>query len=202
MVDNNIQVVIMCKAPMAGRVKTRLMRDFSAIEAAKLHAAMATTVIQRAKRLFESVVVAADDPTHPFFAGFGVEVTTQGEGDLGDRMQRQVKRAFDDGVDAVVLLGTDSPHMQDQRLLDATSQLQDYDIVLGPVEDGGYDLLAMSAAYPLFDGIPWSTTQVLDRTVQMAKELHCSIGLLEVSFDIDVTSDLERAEALGWHRVS
>lgn len=199
---SNMTVIIMCKAPVAGRVKTRLMPEFSADRAAALHAAMATTVIKRAKRLFASVVIAADDPKHPFFTPFALPVIAQGEGSLGDRMQRQVNRLFEDGADSVMLLGTDSPHMSDQRLLEAARAVLDHDVVIGPVEDGGYDLLAINAAYPLFDEISWSTAQVLAQSLQKAEALHCSIRLLDVSFDVDLAADLVRAEASGWHRVS
>ncbi|WP_241697791.1 TIGR04282 family arsenosugar biosynthesis glycosyltransferase [Mariprofundus sp. NF] len=195
---SGIGVVVMCKAPLAGRVKTRLMTEFSASRAAELHAAMATTVIKRAKRLFESVVVAADDPGHPFFSAFGVPVTDQGEGDLGDRMQRQVSSAFADGADAVMLLGTDSPHMADQRLLTAARLLKENDVVLGPVEDGGYDLLAMRADYPLFENVNWSTAEVVDQTLAHIDALSLSYALLDLSFDVDLPEDIQRAVAMGW----
>ncbi len=56
-----IQLYIMCKAPVAGRVKTRLLSSYSADEATGLYASMAETVIHRASRLFDDVCIAADD---------------------------------------------------------------------------------------------------------------------------------------------
>lgn len=196
---SNIIIIIMCKAPVPGRVKTRLMSRYSAIEAAQLHAAMATTVIERAKRLFESVVIATDNPKHLFFTPFGLPVVDQEGGNLGDRMQRQVSCAFAEGVDAVMLLGADSPHMADERLLSAACLLKENDIVLGPVEDGGYDLLAMNAVYPLFDGICWSTAQVFNQTLQKAEASGCRVGMLAPDFDVDLLPDLDRAVAAGWN---
>ena len=187
-----IQVVIMCKAPVAGRVKTRLMAAFSAQKAADLHAAMATTVIHRAMRLFEDVVVAADDPGHPFFTRFDLPVTAQGEGDLGDRMLSQVVRAFEDGGSMVMLLGTDSPHMPDAKLLEASALLQDHSVVIGPVEDGGYELIGLSSPHPLFSGIAWSTDRVLAQTMALVRAQHLSCKLPETGFDIDNPEDLNR----------
>ena len=158
---SNIRVIIMCKAPVPGRVKTRLMSRYSADQAAALHAAMATTVINRAVRLFEDVVIAADDVSHPFFAGFGLPVLAQGEGDLGERMDRQLEMAFSSSAEAALLLGTDSPHMPDARLIAAVDKLKDVDVVLGPVEDGGYDLVAMSRLLSVFSDIEWSSGLVL-----------------------------------------
>jgi len=160
-----IRIIIMCKAPVAGKVKTRLMSSYSAEQAAELHMAMAITVIERTKRLFDDVVIAVDDIEHPFFARFKLPLLPQGQGDLGERMQHQMQHAFSDGINAVILLGTDSPHMSDERLLKAAEGLQTNDVVIGPVEDGGYDLLAFSKLCSLFDGVVWSSGQVLEQTL-------------------------------------
>ena len=194
----NIRVIIMCKAPVAGTVKTRLMARYSAEQAAELHMAMATTVIKRAQRLFDDVVIAADDIEHPFFKTFGISLLSQGEGDLGQRMQRQMQYAFSAGVDAVMLLGTDSPHMSDERLLKAAESLQRTDVVIGPVEDGGYDLLALSKPDALFDLVVWSSGQVLAQTLHNIHQQGLSETLLPVSFDVDFPEDVERAIQTGW----
>ncbi len=193
-----IRIIIMCKAPVAGAVKTRLMSSYSATEAAGLHMAMATTVIERAKRLFDDVVIAADNCEHPFFAAFDLPLSPQGEGDLGERMQNQMQHAFADGANAVLLLGTDSPHMDDERLLEAVWSLQTNDVVLGPVEDGGYDLLAMRNLFSLFDHVVWSSGQVLEQTLDNIHQQELTEKQLDISFDVDFPEDIERAIQTGW----
>ena len=193
-----MRVIIMCKAPPAGAVKTRLMSHYSAEQAADLHQAMATTVIERAKRLFDDVVIAADDCNHPFFANFGLPLQAQEEGDLGQRMMHQMHLAFAGGVDAVLLLGTDSPHMSDERLLSVAEHLKTKDIVIGPVEDGGYDLLAMKKPWPIFEHVVWSSGHVLQQTVANIHDLVLSEQQLDMSFDVDFPEDVERARQQGW----
>ncbi len=193
-----VEVVVMCKAPVAGGVKTRLMSDYSAQEAADLHADMATTVIQRAKRLFDKVTIAADDPEHTFFSGFGLPLVEQGSGDLGERMQRQLARVFSESANGVVIIGADSPHMEDERLLEAAALLCECDVVIGPVEDGGYDLIAMRAPFSLFDDVAWSTPHVLAQTVSNTEQLGLAVKLLETGFDVDFPEDVERARTAGW----
>jgi len=193
-----IRVIVMCKAPVPGAVKTRLMPHYSAEQAAELHVAMATTVIQRATCLFNDVVIAADDPGHDFFIGFGLPLTAQGEGDLGDRMNRQIGEAFADGVRAVLLLGTDSPHMPESRLVAAAHGLEHADVVLGPVEDGGYDLVAMSRALSIFTDVVWSSDQVLRKTVENIQHQRLAVEQLAVGFDVDFPDDIERARQAGW----
>jgi len=193
-----MRVIIMCKAPVSGRVKTRLMSHYSADEAAVLHAAMATTVIKRAVRLFDDVVIAADDVSHPFFAGFGLTLLAQGEGDLGERMDKQLAAAFADGVDAALLLGTDSPHMPDGRLIDAANALKHVDVVLGPVEDGGYDLVGMNRLLSVFDDVLWSSGQVLLQTMTNIQCQSLNVQQLDTSFDVDFPDDIQRARKTGW----
>jgi uncharacterized protein len=196
---NGNRVIILCKAPVAGRVKTRLMPDYPAEEAADLHAAMARTVIARARSLFSDVRVAADDPGHPFFAALGLHVVAQGEGDLGQRLMHLSNRAFAEHGAPVIFLGTDSPHMQEQRLLRAAELVRSHDIVLGPVEDGGYDLIACRSCHPgVFDHVRWGSPHVLDDTLARIGMLGLSSALLEISFDVDRAEDVARARACGW----
>jgi len=193
-----LRVIVMCKAPVPGAVKTRLMPRYSAEQAAELHVAMATTVIERAKCLFNDVVIAADDPSHDFFIGFGLPVTVQGGGDLGDRMNRQIRSAFADDVRAVLLLGTDSPHMPESRLTAAVHALEHADVVLGPVEDGGYDLVAMNRSLSIFADVIWSSDQVLCKTIENIQYQYLTVEQLEVGFDVDFPDDIERARQAGW----
>jgi rSAM/selenodomain-associated transferase 1 len=206
-----IQLFIMCKAPVAGRVKTRLFSRkvngearegalgyYSADEAAALYANMAETVIHRASRLFDDVCIAANDPTHPFFSTFDLPLYSQGDGDLGQRMSRLMLQGFADGADAVMFLGTDSPHMPDSRLLQAMAALKNHDVVIGPVEDGGYDLIAMTAPEDVFNNITWSSGEVLEQTLSHIQRLGLSCLQLDVGFDIDYPEDLERAAQAGW----
>jgi len=160
---------------------------------------MATTVILRAARLFADVVIAADDVTHPFFADFDLPVCAQGEGDLGQRMALQSRNAFADDAGSVLLLGTDSPHMPDERLLQAVNALQDHDIVLGPVEDGGYDLVAMRRLFSaIFAGVQWSSGKVLTQTLANIERQGDAVALLDTGFDVDFPEDVDRARQCGW----
>jgi len=194
-----MRLIVMCKAPVAGRVKTRLMPQYSAVEAADLHAAMARTVVARARRLFEDVLVAADDPAHPFFAGLEVPVVWQGEGSLGARMSGLLQRSMAEDVGPVMFVGTDSPHMTETRVLSAVDLLAKHDVVFGPVEDGGYDLVAVAGCYPqLFDDIDWGTPEVLRQSLQHANSMGLAAGLLDLSFDVDSAEDLRRAMVAGW----
>ncbi len=192
----------MCKAPIAGRVKTRLQPEYSPAQAAAVHAAMARTFIEKIARLFPSAWVAADLPTHPFFAGFGLTIMPQGSGDLGARMSRMLLLALDYGAEGVLFTGTDSPHMSDARLLAAIRALVHVDVVIGPAEDGGYDLIGVRGAYlTLFSDIPWSTASVCDTTLARAQEAGLRYRCLSTGFDVDAPADVQRSQRILGRRM-
>jgi len=193
----SVHLIVMCKAPVSGFVKTRLSPPYSADEAAAIHQAMAETVIGRSSTMFSNIWIATDDVTHPFFERFNLPLVGQGEGNLGERMARLTDKAFAKGASAVLIVGTDSPHMQESRLTRAVEMLGSFDVVIGPVEDGGYDLIAMNGAHTeLFREIQWSSGLVLGQTLERAKAGGISIGQLDVSFDLDTAECLERARSL------
>ncbi len=192
-----IRPVVMCKAPVAGRVKTRLQPHYSAAEAAALHAAMAGHVIRRLARLFPHTWIAADDPAHPFFRAFGLPVLPQGSGDLGARLRRMLQLATDYGAHGVLFTGTDSPHASDARLLAAMRALAHVDVVIGPVEDGGYDLIGMRGHHTgLFSYVPWGTHRVLGVTLRRLRQSGLSCRLLSKGFDVDTPEDVRRSRRL------
>lgn len=196
---NGVRIIVMCKAPVPGRVKSRLIGPYSEQQAAGIHQAMAVMVIARAMRLFADVRIAADDPTHPFFKQFSAPLVGQGEGSLGERMERLMQDAFAQGLSAVMFLGTDSPHMPDERLLQAAEALSSSDVVIGPVEDGGYDLIAMRGCWPeLFNDIDWGGPKVLAQSLQRIARLGLLHRCLDTSFDVDTPADVQRLERDGF----
>ncbi|MDX8409650.1 MAG: glycosyltransferase [Mariprofundales bacterium] len=195
-----LQVVVMCKAPVAGQVKTRLIsKGIDAATACDWHRQMASVVIDRAERCFPArVTVAADDVRHPFFSRFPRSPVAQGSGNLGARLLRLAQARIADGP--ILFLGTDSPHMTTARLLQAVGQSSACDAVIGPVEDGGYDLilLANCKALTLLEQIDWGTGYVCEQTTVRAQNADIRLGLLPVGFDVDAAEDLQRSLLLGW----
>jgi len=158
-------------------------------------------VIGRMARLFPDTWIAADEPGHAFFRRFGLTVMPQGSGDLGARMCRLLRLAMDYGAAGVLFVGTDSPHVSDARLQAAMRALAHVDVVIGPVEDGGYDLIGIRGAFPmLFDDIPWGTSAVLAATLARIRDAGLHFRLLGKSFDVDTPADLERSRFIASHR--
>ena len=117
----------------------------------------------------------------------------QGRGDLGDRLSRLSHQVFLRGYRKVIILASDTPHLPQDVIRRAIARLDEIDVVLGPCDDGGYYLIGLRFRAPtLFAGIPWSTSQVLDRTIQRAQEAGMTRELLPPGYDIDTWEDAER----------
>jgi glycosyltransferase A (GT-A) superfamily protein (DUF2064 family) len=68
--------------------------------------------------------------------------------------------------------------------------LHRHDIVLGPSPDGGYYLVGLNEpATELFRNIPWSSGQVLEKTLHAAAKMKQTVHLLPPLGDIDTVTD-------------
>ena len=134
-------------------------------------------------------------------AGFDRYAQT-GEG-LGERMAHAFQKAFDQGVDRAVIIGSDCYELDTQRLQEAFQALERHDSVIGPSTDGGYYLLGMAKPIPeFFDNKEWSTASVAGDTMADAERLGLSMAILPSLTDIDTEKDLitipkERRVELG-----
>ena len=107
--------------------------------------------------------------------------------DLGKRMQA----VFEDGCP--LLIGADCPVVTTEYLRVAFEALVSHDLVLGPVEDGGYFLIGMHHAHKeLFSDMPWSTSEVLTTTLSRAQKLGLTTHCLSVLWDVDEIEDYRR----------
>ncbi len=131
--------------------------------------------------------------------GLDLVYKSQGEGDLGTRMARSLDLAFQDRIDHAVIIGTDCPGLNAQIMAEAFGLLhQSHDLVLGPALDGGYYLLGLRYFIPeLFININWGTAEVLQHTVEIAKQLELSIAYLPDLADVDRPEDLPVWETIS-----
>ena len=115
----------------------------------------------------------------------------QSNGDLGDRMRNAFFDAFHDGMDKVIIIGTDCPQISPLILTDAINGLDRADLVLGPAHDGGYYLIGQKRTNSfLFTDIPWGTEMVLEKTIESATQHNLNITKLEPLHDIDRPEDI------------
>lgn len=189
-------LIVFAKAPVPGYAKTRLARVLGDEAAARLAARMLTETLLRAVEAGIGPVelCCAPDDAHPAFrqaaSGHGIHLTVQGHGDLGARMHRALTRSLENHRRAL-LIGTDAPGLGPVQLRQAARLLDAQPAVFAPAADGGYVLVGVSQSMPdLFDGIAWSTGQVMAQTRARLRQLELKCDELDALPDVDEPEDL------------
>lgn len=198
-------LIIFAKAPVPGEVKTRLLSRYTPQEAVELYKGFLIDTLKIATKCLHSHVcgdlklflACTPSADYPFFMElsecFEIELIEQRGENLGKRMEHAFTDAIIEGYRRVVIMGSDSPTLPPDFIVEAFSKLTRDDLVIGPTEDGGYYLVGVSDNIPpLFDGIAWGTNRVFDETLKRVKYLKLRFSLLPVWYDIDVPEDMDR----------
>ncbi|HZF80094.1 MAG TPA: TIGR04282 family arsenosugar biosynthesis glycosyltransferase [Rubrivivax sp.] len=199
-------LIVFAKAPVPGQVKTRLMPALGAAGAADIAARLLAHAVAAGMAAAFDVMdlCTAPDASHPAFASLAVqhpslELTVQGEGDLGARMHRALARRLA-SCERVLLIGTDAPALDAAMLRAAAQALGTHDAVFVPAHDGGYALVGLTSPQPLlFAGMTWSTPSVMAETRERARHAGLRWAELPAVADIDEPADLVHLPA-GWQR--
>lgn len=200
-------LVVLAKAPVAGLAKTRLIPALGAEGAAALAQRLLDHSLQAglAAGLGALRLCVTPNTQHPAFqrwqAEAHVELSLQADGDLGQRMHQAFVQALAHHEQAL-MMGTDAPALQAPQLQAAAAALHQADVVLVPALDGGYALIGLRQPAPsLFQGVAWSTAQVLQQTLDRARAAGLRVALLPAVADIDEPADLQHLpwplEAIG-----
>ena len=192
-------IVIMVKAPRPGTVKTRLAGSLTPDEAASLAACGVRDVVRAAQFVTPFVLISyapldGQSELQELLPG-GLLWTPQQGADLGARMHSAVSAAARQGLQPVVILGTDSPTFPWKAVVQAFVLLQTHDVVLGPAEDGGYWCVGLREPQALlFEDIRWSTETVFAQTLAKAQRLGLTVATVAPWYDTDTPGDLVRLE--------
>ena len=191
-------LVVVAKAPMPGKVKTRLNPQFTSKEAVDLYRCFLQDrirTINSLKGIDRTIAFTPADARDMFipFSLNGIRLFSQKGKDLGERLNNIFVEKLADGYDVVSIIDSDTPDLPHwiikksfKRLLSGQA-----DVVFGPCYDGGYYLVAMRKPHPeLFVGIPWSSDTVLLNSLEKAKKLAVKTDLLPWWNDLDTFEDL------------
>ena len=199
-------IQIFCKAPVLGKVKTRLIQEIGAQRALDLYKQMFDRLIADfLLDTFQAELWISPDKDHAFFEQYAVAKFQQSGADLGARMSGALR----DGLtrhESVILVGTDLPLINKAYVDRAVSSLMNHEVVLGPAEDGGYGLVGVQADTPnMFFNIAWGTERVLAETCDRLNRGGLGYSLLPLIWDVDRPEDLQRYSAWldkSWTKVS
>jgi rSAM/selenodomain-associated transferase 1 len=201
-----------------GRVKTRLAAKLGKVRAAKVQRLFVHTLLNRFRAVADERILEFDPPHEvQDFQRAASSLTTlpassllnqheesqpaanaewqtqpQAPGDLGERMAAFFDRALA-RAERVVLIGSDSPDLPSEFVAEAFAALKQWDLVLGPADDGGYYLVGAARRLPpIFAGMPWSTANLWSATIQQLQQADCRWHALPRWYDVDTAQDLVR----------
>lgn len=193
-------LLVMAKAPVAGRAKTRLSPPATPGEAASIAAAALLDTLTAVRRIPGAVplvaltgdMAAAQEATALRAALDGMAVLRQRGNTFADRL---VAAHLDAGAHhpglPVVQIGMDTPQITPELLLATVAPLADHQATLGAAEDGGWWVLALrdpTHARALRD-VPMSRTDTatLTRKALTARGLGVADG--PILSDVDTMAD-------------
>ena len=186
-------LLVIAKAPVPGRVKTRLSPPCTPEEAAELAvAALADTLAaaMRVRRAARRVIVLDGEPGPWIPAGF--EVLPQ----RGDGLAERLAAAFANAGGPAFLVGMDTPQVTPALLDAGLAALDRADAVFGAALDGGYWGIGLRRPDPaVFRDVPMSAATTA--AVQRARlaELGLRTAVLPPLRDVDTIDDARAVAA-------
>jgi hypothetical protein len=186
-------VLVIAKAPVAGRVKTRLTPPCTPAGAAALAAAaLADTLaaVARSRRAGRRVLVLDGEPGDWLPRGF--EVVPQ----RGDGLAARLAAAFADVGGPALLIGMDTPQVTPALLDDGLRALERADAAFGPALDGGYWAIGLRRPDPaVFRDVPMSAGETAAAQRARLAELALTTAELPPLIDVDTIADARRVAA-------
>ncbi|MFI8341752.1 DUF2064 domain-containing protein [Streptomyces sp. NPDC085639] len=184
-------LLVIAKAPVAGRVKTRLTPHFTPEQAADLaRAALQDTLAAVLATPARRRVLVLDGSPGPWLP-HGIEVVPQCAGGLDVRLAA----AFAEAGGPALLIGMDTPQVTPE-LLARGLDFGEADAWFGPADDGGFWALGLAEPDPaLLLGVPMSlpTTGAAQRGRLTASGR--AVRDLPELCDVDTPADAERVAA-------
>ena len=184
----------MAKAPVAGRVKTRLCPPCTPAEAALIaEAALADTLAAVAACGAGRRIVALDGAPGPWLPP-GFEVIAQVDGGF----DRRLAAAWSAAGGAGVQIGMDTPQVTADLLDRALASLDETSAALGLAVDGGWWAIGLRRPDArVFTGIPMSTATTGAAQLARLRELGLSVTMLPALVDLDTVADLPAVTESG-----
>jgi uncharacterized protein len=187
-------ILLFAKAPVAGRVKTRLQDWLGSGATLALHRAFVLDMLDKLLTLGDlaDIELHTDIETDAWKLP-GVSRRTQSGADLGLKMLHALSAGLDQFREQVCIVGSDAPSLPPAHLRALLASPAD--LALGPCEDGGYYAIAARRTHrEMFHGVEWSSTRALAQTERAAEAAGLSVARGPVWYDVDLPEDVLRLE--------
>ncbi len=198
MSNNTNCILFFVKYPEKGKVKTRISAQIGESPAVSLYRNFILDLLTTLNKIEVPLYICyyPRNSKRKFFDWLGTEYNymLQKGRNLGEKMKNAFFQVFKNDYDKVIVMGSDSPDLTREIIIQALSSLETNDVVIGPSFDGGYYLLGFrkNTFYPyVFKGIKWSTNSVFENTINILNKKGYKIKILNKWQDIDIVDDLK-----------
>jgi len=185
----------MARAPVAGKVKTRLIPAMGKKRAAITYQNLLDKITRELSPCdsYRLILSCTPDTTHPKFTSYRLNrrigIHKQPTGHLGQRMYRIIAAGLRKHKN-VIIVGSDLISPTCRQVENAFQALHTSDLVLGYTQDGGYGLIGMKKNHScIFRSIPWGSSKVARLTRERIQRAGLKLATFTGLIDIDTPQD-------------
>lgn len=193
MLANPNALIIFIRNPIRGTVKTRLAQTLGNDKAFDIYKELLEITRQQSIKvnaqcyLYYSDHIELDAWSETTFIK-----KVQSGIDLGARMANAFNEVLQTHSKAIII-GSDCPYITSQIIDHSFHLLSNNDVILGPAIDGGYYLLGMKSTSPsIFESMPWSESNLYEKTIEKLNQLNFTHSSLIQLEDIDTEEEWNR----------
>lgn len=200
-------LLVVAKAPVPGRVKTRLGAEVGMAAAARVAAASLADTLTACAATYgpERCLLSLDGSFGDAVDGSaltrlldGWHVFPQRGAGLAERLVNAHADAALLAPGAVLQVGMDTPQVSPELLVEVAATLASSDAVLGPADDGGWWVLGAHDPRTVvaIEGVPMSTSTTGWATRRALEDAGLRVAVAATLRDVDTAEDADAVAAL------
>ncbi|MGC8769001.1 TIGR04282 family arsenosugar biosynthesis glycosyltransferase [Calditerrivibrio sp.] len=206
-------IAIFCKPPKKGYVKTRLAADTDEEFALRIYEILLRKILIQLDAFNQmdktvDIYYYISDADRSEFERFLSDnlllsrdkfLRVQNGSDLGERIKKAFEELFSNNYQKVIIIGSDILGDLVYNITIAFEYLKKSNYVVGPSFDGGFYLIGANRSFDeeLFNGITWSSNNVLNKLKDNLHGKLYSYRLLDTLLDVDRYEDLIKGIQMG-----
>ena len=206
-------IALFCKPPKKGYVKTRLAADTDEEFALRIYEILLRKILIQLDAFNQmdktvDIYYYISDADRSEFERFLSDnlllsrdkfLRVQIGSDLGERIKKAFEELFSNNYQKVIIIGSDILGDLVYNITIAFEYLKKSNYVVGPSFDGGFYLIGANRSFDeeLFNGITWSSNNVLNKLKDNLHGKLYSYRLLDTLLDVDRYEDLIKGIQMG-----
>lgn len=194
----------MARSPRRGEVRNALEPILGLDGCVALQTVLIRQAIEWGRSLEPRAIYLAHEPADAgaemrLLAGHDVVLFPQNGDGISGRVADAVARVAAHGPGPIIIVWPDLPEFREMHAIGVISDLEaGVDVVLGPVFDGGYYLIAISGPLPSLFGLPesvWRAPDAMNQVLSAAAKAGLEVGILPAERALHRPADVRAALA-------